>query len=275
MTTTTGLAASPPVGDRFARAIERVLIHEGGDADDPRDVGGRTRWGISQRTYPTLDITKLTRAEAIALYRRDFWLPLQGDALPPALAFQALDAAVNHGVGRTVRWLQRLVGVRVDGQLGPPHAGRDSGRRSARVDPALTRPAPGPLRRTRPLRGVRTRLDATHRREPAVCRARSRMNAPLDPAFEAAHDALFALFGEPAFVRRGRAAPKPVRVVITFGVRELGDYSQGVSRVTTVKFRNTEWTPRTGDWLQLPTTRLRIDRIVLDDGLVTEAVLLG
>ena len=119
MTTTTGLAASPPAGDRFARAIERVLIHEGGDADDPRDAGGRTRWGISQRTYPTLNIATLTRAEAIALYRRDFWTPLQGDALPPALAFQALDAAVNHGVGRTVRWLQRLVGVRVDGQLGP------------------------------------------------------------------------------------------------------------------------------------------------------------
>ena len=119
MTTTTGLAASPPAGDRFARAIERVLIHEGGDADDPRDAGGRTRWGISQRTYPTLAIGKLTRTEAIALYRRDFWTPLQGDALPPALAFQALDAAVNHGVGRTVRWLQRLVGVRVDGQLGP------------------------------------------------------------------------------------------------------------------------------------------------------------
>jgi lysozyme family protein len=119
MTTTTGLAASPAVGDRFTRAIDRVLIHEGGDADDPRDAGGRTRWGISQRTYPTLDIAMLTRAEAIALYRRDFWTPLQGDALPPALAFQALDAAVNHGVGRTVRWLQRLVGVRVDGQLGP------------------------------------------------------------------------------------------------------------------------------------------------------------
>jgi hypothetical protein len=101
------------------------------------------------------------------------------------------------------------------------------------------------------------------------------VSAPLDPAFEAAHDALFAVFGESAFVRRGRAAPKPVRVVITFGVRELGDYSQGLSRVTTVKFRNAEWMPRTGDWLQLPTTRLRIDRVVLDDGIVTEAVLLG
>jgi lysozyme family protein len=108
-----------PAGDRFVRAIDRVLIHEGGDANDPRDAGGRTRWGISQKTYPTLDIGKLTRADAIALYRRDFWAPIQGDALPSALAFQALDAAVNHGVGRTVRWLQRLTGVKIDGRLGP------------------------------------------------------------------------------------------------------------------------------------------------------------
>lgn len=108
-----------PAGDRFVRAIDRVLIHEGGLSDDPRDAGGRTRWGISQKTYPTLDIGKLTRADAIALYRRDFWAPIQGDALPPALAFQALDAAVNHGVGRTVRWLQRLAGVKIDGRLGP------------------------------------------------------------------------------------------------------------------------------------------------------------
>jgi lysozyme family protein len=108
-----------PAGDRFVRAIDRVLIHEGGLSDDPRDAGGRTRWGISQKTYPTLDIGKLTRAHAIALYRRDFWAPIQGDALPPALSFQALDAAVNHGVGRTVRWLQRLTGVKIDGRLGP------------------------------------------------------------------------------------------------------------------------------------------------------------
>lgn len=59
-----------------------------------------------------------------------------------------------------------------------------------------------------------------------------------DPAFEAAHDALFAVFGEPAQVRRKRSRTVPVRVVVTYNVRELGDYSQGQSRVTTVKFLN-------------------------------------
>ena len=75
MTNTNKPAASPPAGDRFARAIERVLEHEGGDADDPRDPGGKTRWGISQRAYPFLDLSTLTREAAIALYRRDAWTP--------------------------------------------------------------------------------------------------------------------------------------------------------------------------------------------------------
>ena len=112
-------AASPPAGDRFARAIERVLEHEGGDADDPRDPGGKTRWGISQRAYPFLDLSSLTREGAIALYRRDAWTPIRGDALPEAVAFQVLDAAVNHGVLRAVGWLQQTLNVRVDGVVGP------------------------------------------------------------------------------------------------------------------------------------------------------------
>ena len=119
MTNTNKPAASPPAGDRFARAIERVLEHEGGDADDPRDPGGKTRWGISQRAYPFLDLSTLTREGAIALYRRDAWTPIRGDALPEAIAFQVLDAAVNHGVLRAVGALQQALGVRVDGVVGP------------------------------------------------------------------------------------------------------------------------------------------------------------
>ena len=96
-----------------------------------------------------------------------------------------------------------------------------------------------------------------------------------DSAFEAAHDALFAVFGEPAQVRRKRSRTMPVRVVVTYNVRELGDYSQGLSRVTTVKFLNREWRPRAGDRLQLSAGAFLIERIVVDDGIVTETVLHG
>jgi lysozyme family protein len=105
--------------DTFARMIERVLSSEGGYVNDPRDPGGETQWGIAKRSYPKVNIRTLTREQAIAIYRADFWLPIYGDQIPPALAFQALDAAVNHGLGTAKRWLQRAAGVAEDGQIGP------------------------------------------------------------------------------------------------------------------------------------------------------------
>lgn len=104
---------------RFEQFVERVLAHEGGYVNHPNDPGGETNWGIAKRSYPQLDIAKLTRAEAIAIYRADFWLRVRGDDLPTAFAFQALDAAVNHGIGNAVRWMQDAAGVAPDGHFGP------------------------------------------------------------------------------------------------------------------------------------------------------------
>lgn len=104
---------------QFDEIINRVLAHEGGYVNDPRDPGGETQWGISKRSYPHLNIRALTRLDAVEIYRRDFWNRVQGDKLPRAFAFQALDAAVNHGIGNAVRWLQRAAGVADDGVIGP------------------------------------------------------------------------------------------------------------------------------------------------------------
>lgn len=104
---------------RFPAYIERVLGHEGGYVNNPADPGGETRWGIAKRSYPNLNIKALTREAAIEIYHRDFWERVHGDELPQALAFQALDAAVNHGIGNAVRWLQSAAGVAPDGFFGP------------------------------------------------------------------------------------------------------------------------------------------------------------
>lgn len=103
----------------FETAIERVLTSEGGYVNNPDDPGGETRYGIAKRSYPSVDIRALTREAAIEIYRRDFWQRVQGDDLPRQFAFQALDAAVNHGVGNAVRWMQRAAGVADDGNFGP------------------------------------------------------------------------------------------------------------------------------------------------------------
>ena len=96
-----------------------MLGHEGGYVNNPRDLGGETKWGISKRSYPHLDIESLTREEAIEIYREDFWMPIGGQNLSPGMAYQALDAAINSGIGNAIRFLQRAIGVADDGRVGP------------------------------------------------------------------------------------------------------------------------------------------------------------
>lgn len=103
----------------FDKIIDRVLGHEGGYVNDPRDPGGETKFGISKRAYPAVDIKALTREAAVDIYRRDYWVRIRGAELPFGVAFQVLDAAINHGVGNAVRWLQRAAGVADDGLVGP------------------------------------------------------------------------------------------------------------------------------------------------------------
>lgn len=99
--------------------IQRVLANEGGYVDNPADPGGETNWGISKRAYPDLNIHDLTRQQAIDIYFRDFWQHSHADEFAPALGYQMLDVAVNHGVGNAERFLQRAVGVADDGIIGP------------------------------------------------------------------------------------------------------------------------------------------------------------
>jgi lysozyme family protein len=61
----------------------------------------------------------LTREDAKAIYLRDFWLRGQMDKLPPSVAFQAFDFAVNSGIETALRKLQSAVGVADDGHIGP------------------------------------------------------------------------------------------------------------------------------------------------------------
>lgn len=107
------------MADRFPVFISRILSHEGGYVNDPRDPGGETQWGISKRSYPHLNIKKLTRDEAVAIYRRDFWDAVKADSFAPAIGFQLLDAAVNSGIVNARRWVQRAVKVADDGIIGP------------------------------------------------------------------------------------------------------------------------------------------------------------
>jgi lysozyme family protein len=103
----------------FDQVFEKLINHEGGYVNDPRDPGGETNFGISKRAYPDVDIKALTLEQAKAIYRRDYWDRAQCDQMPPAVAFQVFDTAVNSGIGQSIRFLQRAVSVADDGVVGP------------------------------------------------------------------------------------------------------------------------------------------------------------
>jgi len=103
----------------FDQVFDKLINHEGGYVFNPHDPGGETKFGISKRSYPHLDIHSLTLADAKTIYKRDFWDRAQCDKLHPDLAFDLFDGAVNSGIGQSIRWLQRAVGVADDGVVGP------------------------------------------------------------------------------------------------------------------------------------------------------------
>jgi lysozyme family protein len=109
----------------FDQVFERTVGLEGAYTAGAGDPGGETQWGISKREYPQVDIKGLAREDAKAIYRRDFWAPIErlaGEAMAPAIAYQVFDAAFNHGQGNAVRMLQAALGVAPDGHFGPVSA---------------------------------------------------------------------------------------------------------------------------------------------------------
>jgi len=124
-------------------AINKVLLHEGGYVNNPKDAGKRTNLGITQKVYetflgrkligPDTDAPKgqpmseaesvmrnLPKGNAIAIYKKNYWDMVQGDKIKSyAVAYALFDQAVNRGHNKVVSQAQAILGVPVDGVAGP------------------------------------------------------------------------------------------------------------------------------------------------------------
>ena len=111
---------------RFEACLPFILAREGGKVDDPADRGGRTAYGITQRTYDSwrggsaddMDVWDITRQQVANIYKSLYWTLAHCDDLPAGLDLAVFDAAVNHGVSRSVKFLQRALAVTEDGVFG-------------------------------------------------------------------------------------------------------------------------------------------------------------
>lgn len=109
----------------FGPAFSFMLPHEGGYVNDPDDPGGETKFGISKRTYPNLDIANLTQEDAAQIYQRDFWnsQPYQM-VISQNVANKIFDLAVDMGFHRAHEITQRSCSelghlTTADGKMGP------------------------------------------------------------------------------------------------------------------------------------------------------------
>ncbi len=111
----------------FEQSLSRVLTHEGGFSNHPRDPGGATNKGITIATFRRYvkrngtveNLRNITDAQVAEVYRKQYWHKVRGDDLPSGVDYAVFDFAVNSGPSRAAKFLQRLLGVSVDGKIGP------------------------------------------------------------------------------------------------------------------------------------------------------------
>lgn len=99
----------------FNFAITIVIRNEGGYVNNPADPGGETKYGISKRSYPSVDIKNLTVDQAEDIYRRDFWI--FGGIVEQSIANKLFDMYVNEKHS-AIHVLQSVLGIAADGVYG-------------------------------------------------------------------------------------------------------------------------------------------------------------
>jgi hypothetical protein len=104
-----------PVQSDIDRAWAFIQVWEGGSTftNDPRDPGGATRWGVTQKVFNawrlskgqgTMSVQFCTEEEAKEIFVARYWNGLT-DHRPWPLNMVLCDTAYNCGPGRATRWL--------------------------------------------------------------------------------------------------------------------------------------------------------------------------
>ncbi len=110
------------MADNFEKSLKIIFRHEGFFSDHPKDPGGKTRYGITEKTfrnlYPASDFSKVDHTWAAKIYRKHYWVPCRCEDLPSGIDLVMFDCAVNQGQPTAKRILQKAAKVKVDGIIG-------------------------------------------------------------------------------------------------------------------------------------------------------------
>jgi lysozyme family protein len=125
--TGSNLVPKTDASTNFSQCLDVVLKEEGGYTNDPNDPGGPTNFGITiadlkewrGHDVTPEDVKNMSKAEAQEIYRSKYWNPMQCGDLPNGIDLEVFDFGVNAGIRTAVKTLQSVIGVSVDGSVGP------------------------------------------------------------------------------------------------------------------------------------------------------------
>jgi len=113
----------------FEQSLKMLLHHEGGYVWHPEDPGGETNLGVTRAVYEQWvgrqvmdgEMKGLTVADVAPIYKTNYWDKIKGDdpMMPSGLDFAAFDWGVNSGTGRPAKVIQKYIGAKQDGAIGP------------------------------------------------------------------------------------------------------------------------------------------------------------
>ena len=113
--------------ENFDKSLQLLLKHEGGFVNHERDPGGMTNLGVTKSVYEEWlgyevdkqDMMKLTPEDVAPIYLNNYWIKANCDELPSGLDYVVFDWAVNSGVSRSSKGIQKCCGAEPDGVIGP------------------------------------------------------------------------------------------------------------------------------------------------------------
>ncbi len=127
--------------DNFDNCLKFTLQFEGGFVNNPKDPGGPTNLGVTQKTLSSFlgrpatiaDVKALTPEKVAPIYKSKFWDKVSGDDLPKGIDLAVFDFGVHSGPSRGVKGLQRVLKLADDGK-----AGNDTITAANKADPKTT-----------------------------------------------------------------------------------------------------------------------------------------
>jgi lysozyme family protein len=102
---------------KFVDALQHVYKHETDQLVNFPKYGGKTRYGITSKQYPDVNIENLSQEDATKIYEKDYWNKIQGENLPRKVSKTVMDNAVLGGQPAAVKMLQQIVGNKPTGSM--------------------------------------------------------------------------------------------------------------------------------------------------------------